>query len=154
MVGTLSIIVAGGVALKLWGLQLKLGSKIRGNLLKTVAHIWHFIACRKGEIYRWVSSMSLKPVICSTFSKLMQRKKTDSQLWWCIVSAFSHDRCLDGSNSFIINGRKAARLAGNDSYVYDGLLLDCDHLLLVILLVYLVVKPLSRCRIKVAKSTE
>ena len=77
----------------------------------------------------------------------MQRKMTAvMMLWWCIVSASSHDRCLNGGNSFIMNGWKAARSAESDIYVYDGSLSDWYNLLLVILLVYLVITSLDRSK--------
>ena len=90
------------------------------------------------------------------YEPVMQRKMTHSQLWWCIVSASSHDRCLNGGNSLIADRRKAVVSAGNDMYImmdpYQieiicyALLSDWDNLLLTILLVYFYVKPLYRHR--------
>ena len=76
------------------------------------------------------------------YKSMMQRQMTDFQLWWCIVSTSSHDRCLNGGNSFITDGRKAARLARNDICIYDGSLSDWDNLLLLNKCVYVGVKPL------------
>ena len=80
------------------------------------------------------------------YQPMMQRKITESQLWWCTVSTSSHDRSLNGGNSFITDWRKAARLARNDICIYDGSLSDWDDLLLFNIRVCLGVKPLHRYR--------
>ena len=90
------------------------------------------------------------------YEPVMQRKMTDPELWWCIVSTSSHDRCLNGGNSLIANRRKAVVSAGNYIYIMMdpypieiicyGSLSHWDNLLLTILLVYFYVKPLYRHR--------